>query len=962
MKALCLCSLQSHCNGRLPKCIAYIFCLISFATLASGQTLSANSGINPLDTHVVFDLVESSAGTVTLPNAVFNPSTQTTTNVLNVSPLPRSSHVEAGYDTSGSLVMNIYFASTTSDPSKVSVSPVSVIRYAKGTITLFDRNNAPIPLVLPSANMNALGPLSMLGSSPGASLVGKLAVSNLQGAASSQGAALSVQGNTALMSLQGSAGTQVVWSYAQSGSAWVAQQVQVSHSLSNGSSTRTLQFANLAVFDNATADATRASQSTTLQAPPLSNSNVYSLTASSSGCNPNISQINQLGGAQNIAFEHGFLSGPCTWTRMYPWMNKDFLLGTELIAKTSGTDGLAVQGADLQQQVLGAQGNNYILVGHSAGGLISRYVAQQLQGTQTPIRGVVTMDTPHQGANVTVNGPLGMGLAITAIGDGLSGFMGCQSPLDSMGCFLAAVGGSGVGFIGGFETVNSVGALHDMVPNSNFLTALNNPAEAESFQKAGIIGLTPQRWLIAREATSAIFGSTCYPESGCGEEAAADAVEYFYDAAEADFVLNVLLIEYCSESDNCPTGILNSLESQIGVDAVIMGSMDAVDGIYDMMMGCSFANLECEGSDGAVQTSSQYYPTISGTPIAAQISIPNADSHSGAPYSNLDHGPMDSALQQFGVQTTTASCNLTASPNVLNISASGGAETFSVVASRGCQWTAVSNQPWLTVNTQAGTSNGTVSISVQPNTMNTPLGGVVTVSGQASPATVLVYEAGACSYSLSVGPEIAVSGSGATGTVSVNTQPGCAWSAVSSAPNWLTIASGTGTGSGSFQYTAAPNSAGYDLSATIFAGGQNITVLQGTASGAAGTGTVTINGSPQSTSVNECPGNPHGPCMEYIQEGGAVVVWVNGLSYSVSYGTANDTSASLATALAAEMNSPLSFIAATVSGATITITATIDGVATDYPLSTSFGFNTSNFSTPAFQAIASGSYLTGGVN
>jgi hypothetical protein len=62
------------------------------------------------------------------------------------------------------------------------------------------------------------------------------------------------------------------------------------------------------------------------------------------------------------------------------------------------------------------------------------------------------------------------------------------------------------------------------------------------------------------------------------------------------------------------------------------------------------------------------------------------------------------------------------------------------------------------------------------------------------------------------------------------------------------------------------------------------------------------------------------------------------------------------------MNAVGSIVTATVSGSVITITATTDGVGTDYPLTTSFGFNTSNFTTPAFQATASGATLTGGSN
>jgi hypothetical protein len=76
MKALYLCSRRTF-SICLLKCIAVGFSLFAFVTVGSSQTLSANSGINPADTYVVFDLNVQSAGTVTLPDAVYSPSTQT---------------------------------------------------------------------------------------------------------------------------------------------------------------------------------------------------------------------------------------------------------------------------------------------------------------------------------------------------------------------------------------------------------------------------------------------------------------------------------------------------------------------------------------------------------------------------------------------------------------------------------------------------------------------------------------------------------------------------------------------------------------------------------------------------------------------------------------------------------------------------------------------------------------------
>jgi triacylglycerol esterase/lipase EstA (alpha/beta hydrolase family) len=86
---------------------------------------------------------------------------------------------------------------------------------------------------------------------------------------------------------------------------------------------------------------------------------------------------NYLGGPQNVVFQHGLLSGPSTWARMTTWLNQDFTFGNEILPKMDSTEGLAKQGQTLVGDINQVGGSGYILIGHSQGGLISRYAAQQ---------------------------------------------------------------------------------------------------------------------------------------------------------------------------------------------------------------------------------------------------------------------------------------------------------------------------------------------------------------------------------------------------------------------------------------------------------------------------------------------------------------------------------------------------------------------------------------------------------
>jgi pimeloyl-ACP methyl ester carboxylesterase len=627
MKVSCHCDLRTSRNCAL-KCIAFTLCILTLVRIGFSQTLSATSGINPQDTYVVFDLGVQSSGTVTLPDAVYSPSTRTVSTAFNVSPLARTMHVEAGYDTNGNLVMNLYLNPTTANPYAVSVSPVGVVRYAQGQVTLFDTNNLPISPVMPNSSLTALLPSWLQVSSKGASLIGNFRVSNIRSFAVAQNASLNLQGSTASLTFPSGPSPQVVWTYTQSGSYWVPSQVQVTPTVANGAVTHTLQFSNLAISDNATNDASRASQFPTLQSPAASNSNVPALDAPEveASCTPGGGETNHLGGTQNIAFQHGFMSDPSTWVRMVPWLNQDFILGTELLSATDWCSGVADQANTLEQEIQSAGGSNYIIVAHSLGGLVSRDAAQHFQSTPTPVRGVATMNTPHLGADLAANGPPALGVGLTFLSNALYGWMGCGSQNDNVGCFDAWLAANGGAYIVGNWAPGTVGAVADMTPGSALLNQLNNPPQQENFLQAGITAYTPQRWLITREMDEMFFGSVCYPESKCGERAIAADTEYLYDATETNFLLDLLLSQYCEESLNCPNPYTDALGQQMNFDAGLMGWMNAIDGVYDAFMGCNFSLLFCEGSDGLIQFSSQQYPESTATqyPLTPPTPMPMA--------------------------------------------------------------------------------------------------------------------------------------------------------------------------------------------------------------------------------------------------------------------------------------------------------------------------------------------------
>ena len=105
-----------------------------------------------------------------------------------------------------------------------------------------------------------------------------------------------------------------------------------------------------------------------------------------------------------------------------------------------------------------------------------------------------------------------------------------------------------------------------------------------------------------------------------------------------------------------------------------------------------------------------------------------------------------------------------------------------------------------------------------------------------------------CTYSISPTGQ-SFTASGGTGSVSVTTQSGCAWTAASAA-SWMTITSGgSGSGSGTVGYSVAANTTTSSLNATSTIAGRSFTVTEAgvqtfTITASAGTGgTISPSGS-----------------------------------------------------------------------------------------------------------------------
>jgi uncharacterized protein (TIGR03437 family) len=159
---------------------------------------------------------------------------------------------------------------------------------------------------------------------------------------------------------------------------------------------------------------------------------------------------------------------------------------------------------------------------------------------------------------------------------------------------------------------------------------------------------------------------------------------------------------------------------------------------------------------------------------------------------------------------------------------------------------AVCRGPAGTVLTDAqGRANCDLVLNNRPGTAN--LSAIVGES-QIMPAFQLTISPGpACQYQTSLSTQSFGAGGG-TGTINVNTQAGCVWSAQSQA-SWLTVnppASGTGPGQATFIVQANPGGA---RQTAINVAGQNFSIVQ-SAAGVGGALSITSNPTLPSATVN----------------------------------------------------------------------------------------------------------------
>jgi hypothetical protein len=147
--------------------------------------------------------------------------------------------------------------------------------------------------------------------------------------------------------------------------------------------------------------------------------------------------------------------------------------------------------------------------------------------------------------------------------------------------------------------------------------------------------------------------------------------------------------------------------------------------------------------------------------------------------------PQQIAVTQVGATPTFAFSSTSAS-----VGAQAGSGTVALtVTPKDAQWTAASNQPWLTVSPAFGIGSQTITYSYPANSSGSPQTATITIGG----ASFGVTQAGIVTLSPF---SVTVPQSGGTGGVAMTTSPGTPWTAATNNADWLTVTPTSGVGNG----------------------------------------------------------------------------------------------------------------------------------------------------------------------
>ena len=240
--------------------------------------------------------------------------------------------------------------------------------------------------------------------------------------------------------------------------------------------------------------------------------------------------------------------------------------------------------------------------------------------------------------------------------------------------------------------------------------------------------------------------------------------------------------------------------------------------------------LPADGGKGAIPVKTERECTWTAESDAPWLSITAGRSGQGsgtvefAAAANGDPVPRSGGITLNGsraqVTQAAAQCRFTLGNSSASFGQVGGSGSVDVRPSSAlCTWTAASDAGWITVTSgENGKGSAAVAFTVAPTT-GPPRTGTLTIAG----LRFSVTQSEGCTFAIAPST-FAAGAAGGSYAVTVTAGPSCPWTA-SSNENWISLATASGTGSGTVGLTVAATT-GPSRSGTLTIAGHVVTVTQ----------------------------------------------------------------------------------------------------------------------------------------
>lgn len=532
------------------------------------------TAIDQSDTYLTATVSVEFDATVQAPRPIYDATTGQTSSTLVLDSPPVRYSVEAGYDADGALVYNQTALDPPGDPLRQSVDRARTIRVENGVFEFLDVNGAPI-----LGTGYGSGPTLQAAMDAPDSEILQLLDEIVVSKAPTVGATAAPDGSTVAVTSVSESGdlvtvqTQVTSSepgtpvlpqrriYRKTAGKGLSQQlslveaqtaVATSSDGTSVSGTATLRVENLRWSRNAARDQMR--RNGTAGSPfgtPPDNLEPYEppmCDTEDPTCVPDLPPNNPtpggggnsgngepgvgagcgyVAGGANLVYVHGILSDSDAWgnpaddNKVRGRMRCGLNVAHDIAPNLPDGSHHDVQTTSLKNQIATSAHYQNILIGHSQGGLIARRAAQSYvaESQSASVRGIVTIGTPHQGANIARNLPTSAGRAAEDIFTHAvvcSIVPTCTTAHTSVVALRQTVTAV---FIAG----PAADALEDLEPNSDAVQEVNGVDEGPLFPRYGIQHYVRKRWSFFRVA-----GDLSRARDGGGPAVATTAEVLFY--------------------------------------------------------------------------------------------------------------------------------------------------------------------------------------------------------------------------------------------------------------------------------------------------------------------------------------------------------------------------------------------------------------------------------------------------